>query len=178
MSSNNCIIPECYVDSCLIEVLLYANREHVNHQKGNGTVAHEMKNKFANDFCIGIIDEDRKQLDYLAEFNLEINANDLKLWKHRFWPQYMIQICPVMEDWILSISSQIGVNLQDYGLPEAMIDLKKVTKSVASKTDQRFIQLFKDLVKKESKSAIKLKNWLEYLKANKYNADINQLNNG
>ena len=58
MSSNECIVPECYIDSCLIEVLLNADRSHVNHQKGNGKVAREMKIKFANDFCIGVIDED------------------------------------------------------------------------------------------------------------------------
>ena len=178
MSSNSCIIPECYIDSCLVEVLLYANKDHVNHQKGNGTVAREMKNKFADDFCIGIIDEDRKLLDYLKEFKLEIDANDLKLWKHKSRPQYMIQICPVIEDWILSVSSGIGVSLPDYGLPGAMNGLKKVTKSVASKNDKRFIQLFKDLLNKECESAKRLKNWLEYLKANKYNADINQLKNG
>jgi len=178
MSSNECLIPECYVDSCLIEVLLNANRSHVNHQKGNGKVAREMKIKFANDFCVGIIDEDRKQLDYLGGFDLRIDANDLKLWKHKSWHQYMIQICPVIEDWILTVSSETGLRLQEYNLPVSLIGLKKVTKSVTSKHDERFIRLFKDLLKKESKPMIRLKNWLEFLKANKYNADINQLKYG
>ncbi len=178
MSSNNCIIPECYIDSCLVEVLLQANRDHVNHQKGNGTVAREMKSKFANDFCVGIIDEDRKQLDYLKEFDLKFKANGLKLWKHKSWNQYMIQICPVIEEWILAVSNGIGMTLHDYDLPVSLVELKKETKAVASKADHRFIKLFKDLIKKESEPMVQLKNWLEYLKENKYNADINQLTNG
>ena len=178
MSSNECIIPECYIDSCLIEVLLHANREHVNHQKGNGTVAREMKITFANNFCVGIIDEDRKQLDYLKEFDLKIEANGLKLWKHKVWHQYMIQVCPVIEEWILAVGSDIGVALSDYDLPDSLIALKKETKSVTSKADYRFIKLFKDLLRKESKPMIQLKNWMEYLKTNKYNADLNQLKNG
>src|SRR5882762_3666354 len=101
MSSNRCIIPECYIDSCLIEVLLYADRDHVNHQKGNGTVAREMKNKFGDAFCIGIIDEDRKMLDYLIEFNPVTETISLKLWKHKTKHHYMIQMRPVIESWIL-----------------------------------------------------------------------------
>lgn len=58
-NSNKCIIPECYVDSCLIEVLLNAEKDYVNHHKGNGKFAREMKDNFNDDFCIGIIDEDK-----------------------------------------------------------------------------------------------------------------------
>jgi hypothetical protein len=178
MSSNECIIPECYIDSCLIEVLLYADRNHVNHQKGNGTVAREMKFKFVNAFCVGIIDQDRKQLDYLEEFNLAIDANDLKLWKHKSGHQYIIQICPVIEAWLLSACEAIGILLKNYNLPESLVGFKKEAKSIASKRDQRFVKLFKDMVKGKSESIIQLQNWLSYLKENQYNADINQLKNG
>jgi hypothetical protein len=178
MSSNNCIIPECYIDSCLLEVLLIADKNYVNHQKGNGTVAREMKNKFAKNFCIGIIDEDRRQLDYLKEFNIEIDAGTLKLWKHKSWPQYIIQVCPVVEDWILSICKKEKIILADYNLPSELLDLKRQTKNTQSKHDQRFVKLFKELLKRNIESVVELKRWLEYLKENKYNADINQLKNG
>jgi len=90
----------------------------------------------------------------------------------------MIQICPVIEDWILAVSGEVGIELEDYSLPLSLIGLKKVTKSVTSKNDQRFIRLFKDLLKKGNSSVTQLQSWLEYLKENKYNADINQLKNG
>ena len=101
MSSNSVFIPECYVDSCLIEVLIIADKNHVNHQKGNGTVVREMKKSFNNSFCVGIIDEDRKDLDYLNEFDLVKGTEFLKLWKHRQKHQYMVQLRPVVEKWIL-----------------------------------------------------------------------------
>lgn len=57
--------------TCLVEVLLMADKDYVNHHKGNGKVAREMQNNFAEDFCIGIIDEDREDLDYLKFFELK-----------------------------------------------------------------------------------------------------------
>ena len=178
MSSNECVIPECYIDSCLIEVLLHVDRDHVNHQKGNGTVAREMKGKFNGSFCIGIIDEDRKKLDYLNRFELVIELEYLKLWKIKNGHQYIIQIRPVIEEWILSGCREIGIELKEYNLPESLIDLKKVSKSVASKKDQRFIRLFKDMVKMKSEPVLKLQSWIGYLKENTYKADINRLING
>jgi len=178
MSSNECIIPECYIDSCLIEVLLHADREHVNHQKGNGTVAREMKNKFREAFCVRIIDEDRKELDYLKEFD-PINETDcLRFWKHRDKHHFMIQLRPVIENWIISACEKVGILLKDYYLPGSVNELKRISKSVASKKDPRFVKLFKDLVKKESEPVLQLKNWLEYLKTNKFNVDVNRLKNG
>jgi hypothetical protein len=178
MSSNRCIIPECYIDSCLIEVLLNVDRNHVNHQKGNGTVAREMKDKFEEDFCIGIIDEDRKDLDYLDEFKLECETGYLKLWMHRTKHHYIIQLRPVIEKWLTNICDEYGINLKGYSLPESWKDLIKITKSVSSKKDQRFVQLFKGMRKKKVEPVLQLQHWIEYLKENKYNIDINQLKNG
>ena len=81
-NSNKCIIPECYIDSCLVEVLLVADKDYVNHHKGNGKVAKEMKTTFSNDFCLGIIDEDKESLDYLNFFKEKKSTDYLKLWKH------------------------------------------------------------------------------------------------
>ena len=109
MSSNECIITECYIDSCLIEVLLFAGRNHVNHQKGNGTVANRMKDKFFDKFCIGIIDEDRKKLDYLKEFNPLEETVSLKSWKHKTKNQYLIQIRPLLKSgyWIFAVMQEL-----------------------------------------------------------------------
>lgn len=57
-------------------------------------------------------------------------------------------------------------------------ELVKMSKSVSSKEDQRFVSLFKEMKRKKVKPMVQLQQWLEYLKVNKYNADINQLKNG
>lgn len=177
MSSNSVFIPECYVDSCLIEVLIIADKNHVNHQKGNGTVVREMKKSFNNSFCVGIIDEDRKDLDYLNEFDLVKGTEFLKLWKHRQKHQYMVQLRPVVEKWILNICAKGNIDLTQFSLPTELKPLQKISKSVSSKTDVRFVNLFKMIVKTNSDAAIQLKNWLLYLKEKNYNADINELRN-
>ena len=178
MSSNKCIIPECYIDSCLIEVLLFADKDHVNHQKGNGTVAREMKGKFGDAFCVGIIDEDRKALDYLMEFKPLITTSHLKLWQHKESAHYIIQLRPVVEKWILNICEREGILLTEFDLPVTLNQLQKVSKSVTSKNDARFIRLFKYILHTKSEPVLQLKGWLEYLKKNTFKVDINYLING
>ena len=174
-NSNKCIIPECYIDSCLIEVLLVADKNYVNHHKGNGTVAKEMKDNFENDFCIGIIDEDKEQLDYLKYFDEKKTTDFLKLWKHTELHHYIIQIRPVIEKWFLRVCKENDIKLSDFNLPEDIKPLLKITKGESSKKDERFIKLFKEMKNKNCEPVNELKKWLEYLKANKFNSNIDLL---
>lgn len=129
MSSNYCIIPECYIDSCLVEVLLQAdNRSRVNHKKGNGTVTSRMGDDFGDNFCIGIIDEDREPLDFLRdECVVKVENNHLKLWKHKGKHHYIIQLRPVVEKWIISVCVEGNISLKNHGLPDGW---KRVSKNV------------------------------------------------
>ena len=138
-------------------------------------MASKMKDKFNEGFCVGIIDEDRKNLDYLKEFVLAIENKYLKLWKHNTKNQYIIQIRPVIEKWVLKICEDSGINIGDFNLPDDWKKLVMITKSVSSKEDQRFIRLFKEMKKRKVEPVLQLQSWLEYLKTNKFNADINRL---
>lgn len=53
------IIPECYVDTKVAEILGKASRKY-NHQHGCGDVANLMK-KCQDRICLGIIDEDKNK---------------------------------------------------------------------------------------------------------------------
>ena len=57
------IIPECYIDTNLVETLIIT--DGCNHQKGCNTVVKTMQQKFANAFSVGIIDEDKRQVSFL-----------------------------------------------------------------------------------------------------------------
>jgi len=175
MNENKSILPECYVDSCLIEVLLHAGRDYVNHQKGNGTVAKKMQAEFNNDFCVGIIDEDRRPLDYLKEFDLKKSSESLKLWKHKMKHHYFIQVCPVIEKLIRHECEERNINLLEFDLPVGLKELTKLSKSISSKNDPRFIALFKTMIHKHCDSILELQKWIEYLRREKYEADINEL---
>ncbi|MEI9958091.1 MAG: hypothetical protein WDM90_17705 [Ferruginibacter sp.] len=174
-NSNKCIIPECYIDSCLVEVLLVADRDYVNHHKGNGKVANEMKENFEDGFCLGIIDEDKEQLDYLKEFDEKRVTEYLRLWKHKAKHHYIIQIRPVVERWILEICRINGINLEDFGLPSDLKKLLKVTKSVGSRKDDRLVKLFKQMKNENCPPVTELKNWIEFLKENKHNSNLDLL---
>lgn len=60
------IIPECYIDTNLVESLI--TTEGCNHQKGCNTVANTMKNKFKDNFAVGIIDNDKRQIPMYPNF--------------------------------------------------------------------------------------------------------------
>lgn len=174
-NSNKCIIPECYIDSCLVEVLLVADKDYVNHHKGNGKVAKEMKENFGNEFCLGIIDEDKEQLDYLKEFDDKKTTEYLKLWKHKEKHHYIIQIRPVIEKWFLKICNENEINLSDFGLPTDLKGVLKITKSVGSRKDERLVKLFKQMKNKNCLPVTELKNWIEFLKNNKHNSNLDLL---
>ena len=174
-NSNKCIIPECYIDSCLVEVLLVADKDYVNHHKGNGKEANEMKRSFANDFCLGIIDEDKEPLDYLKEFKVKKITEYLVLWEHNNKKHFIIQIRPVVEKWFLKICEENEISLIEFNLPVELKALLKITKSVGSRKDERFIKLFKKMKNKNCQAVIDLKNWIEFLKNNKHNSNIDLL---
>jgi hypothetical protein len=177
MSSNKCIIPECYIDSCLVEVLLKADKNHVNHQKSNGKVANEMKTRFASDFCVGIIDEDREPLDYLKQFDVKKENKWLKLWKHKndSTHHYVIQIRPVIEKWCLDICEKNEISVSDFKLPADLKSFLKVSKSTSAKNDVRFIGLFKKMKNQSCEPVMELKRWIEFLKENKQNTNLDLL---
>jgi hypothetical protein len=178
------VIPECYIDTCLINVLLQADagKRGVNHGKGNSAAAKKMQEKFPDRFSLGIIDKDKREIDYLKKFSL-INdtIKDFSLlYKHNEIHHYFIQICPESENWICNVSNEIGINLvQHHGLPNIPSLLADFTKDVESKTDYRFIRLFKHIVTQSEQTnfepVLKLRNWLRLLIDNNYTVRIEDL---
>jgi hypothetical protein len=53
------IVPECYVDTKIVEIL--GQIKKCNHQHGCGDVANELKHRLQNIPALGIIDEDKNK---------------------------------------------------------------------------------------------------------------------
>lgn len=103
----------------------------------------------------------------------------LILWKHREKNQFIIQICPALEKWILDICDEAGLRLSDYALPEDLEGLKKYTKSKSELKDEKLGRLFKDICNRiESPRIKKLRSWISLLRNKNYHVDINELKNG
>lgn len=179
------IIPECYIDTNLIDVLLQnAEKKGVNHGKGNSSVATKMKNIFPDEFAVGIIDKDEKDIDYLKDEFEIVNdkiATYAILFKHKTRHHYIIQLCPVSETWICNVCKEVKIDLtgSDYKLPNNPIELGYKTKKVSSKYDPTFRLLFKTIVKKSEESnfepVVKLKGWLRLLVDDNYKVDLSEL---
>lgn len=167
-------IPECYIDTNLVETLVPPQRGY-NHQKGCGTVTKVMKENFADDFAVGIVDKDKKELDYLNEFDIVLAAGNIELHKHKTRNHFIIRIIPAMERFILHNVNEAKINLEEFGLPTNFDQFKKTSKTVNSKKDQRFKNLFKKMKAHNLTDLELLTKWLTYLRAHPYDWDINEL---
>lgn len=169
------IIPECYVDTNLVETLVPPSGRGYNHQSGCDGVAKIMQEKFADRFALGIIDKDKRIIKYLNEFNLEIDAGSLLLHKHKTKPHYLIQINPAVEAFIIKNSDSVAISIEDFDLPADRSLLQKRSKTQTSQKDPRFKSLFKALYKAGAVDFIKLTHWVRYLRDNNYNAEIKDM---
>ena len=120
----------------------------------------------------GIIDKDKKELDYLKEFSELVNMERICLWKHASRAQYFLQVKPAMEQFILEVSQEAGQSLLDFGLPSDLESLKKETKTEQSKKDPRFKRLFKAILQAGSPELALIAKWLLLARTHPYSFDI------
>lgn len=186
MSLAKSVIPECYVDSCLFNVLLKFEREGVNHTKGNTTVVKKVQEKFDDKFCVAIIDKDKRDIKFLTKecdrVELDETHNYFTFFKRRNKSHYFIQIVPAVEEWMLKIADDLEIDLSQTDLKVSSLEeLKKLSKQIQSKNDERFKSLFRTFVRKSEETnytpVLKLRNTILYLLDKTYQADINELMN-
>lgn len=166
-----CVIPECYVDTNLVETLVPPIKGY-NHQKGCGTVAKVMKEHFADGFALGIIDKDKKELEYLKEFDRVLAKGNIEIYKHNKRNHFIIRIVPAMERFVLHNINEAGINIEDFGLPADFEAFRKTTKTVTSKKDERFRKLFRALRDRQLADFNLLAACIRYLLKNPYNVDV------
>lgn len=160
------IIPECYVDTNLIEYLVDA---HVNHQHSCTKVVKLLNVEFRDRFSIGIIDRDKVEMGYIRDCDVIASTCHLNLLKHKQRKQYLITICPAVDRLILDCAQDKGVDLAIYGLPSKLKDFTHISKSVTSNSDSRFKLLFKDI--DDCREIRNLRNSLQYMVQNTYATD-------
>ena len=173
-------MPECYADTLLIEALV-PSKAGYNHKMGCFKVEAEMKSGVLKDkFAVGIIDNDKRQIKYLNEFEeIDKIEGSLILWKHRTKSHYIIQICPALEKWVLNVCELERINLVEFGLSTDLEELKRYTKSQSGLEDKKLKSLFKTISNKyNSKDVCKLRSWIDILKNKTYKVELNELRNG
>ena len=157
MQRENIVVPECYVDTNLMNVLL---NKSCNHQKGCATVCKTLDVRLSDQFAIAITDKDKKEPKALEQFEQIGESEYIIVCKHQTKPHYLIQIKPAIEVFILDAAAELN-------------ELRKITKTVTAKEDVTFARLFHAL---RTASHIQcLDNVLQYLLTNKYNASDTEI---
>lgn len=165
------IIPECYIDTNLVETLVCTGG--CNHQKGCNQVAKVMQEKFAGRFAVGIIDADKRRPGYLNEFREVAASGHLKLFRHSARAHFIILVHPAADGFILSCAEEARINMADYGLSPVLKEFTAQTKNVMSNKDVRFKRLFRSM--KEVGEMKLLESLLTYLVGKTYNASDDEL---
>ncbi|MEY8688216.1 hypothetical protein AB9N12_19540 [Bacteroides sp. AN502(2024)] len=160
------IMPECFVDTNLIEYLLNAG---VNHQHCCSKVVGQLNSTFADKFAIGIIDKDKVQLGYIRECDIIAQTEHLTLMKHRERHQYLITIAPAVDKFILDCAEEQMIDPNSFGLPTEFKKFTDESKKVSSNSDPRFKSLFAAI--KDNSEIHSLKMALKYLCENRYTPD-------
>ncbi len=178
MKNDFLIIPECYIDTLLVETLVPPNnRRGYNHQMGCNKVSSKMQNDLKNDFALGIIDKDKRIVPYIEEFELLVSFENIFLFKHKRKHHYFIQINPAIEAFLLKVAEDTGIDTKEFGVPNSLNELKSITKKKTSKDNPNLKSFIKDLKNKNAPQIVTLTNWISYLKTNTYHSDINEIKN-
>jgi hypothetical protein len=170
------IIPECYVDTLLAETIAPPVRGY-NHQHSCTKVLSVMENRLANEFALGIIDDDKIAPKSFTMFftAVKTHGNDLALYKHTGRRHYIIKIIPAAEKFILNAAQQCGISPADYGLPTDLKELTAVTKHKTSKDNVNLKNLFRAIKQGNAENFCKLAQWIEHLRGNPYAPQISLL---
>ena len=164
------IIPECYVDTKVVEIVGRASRKY-NHQHGCGDVANRLR-KSIDQICIGIIDEDKNkgpQARYFSEFTQLREGGNLILKKHGQHKQYLVLICPEIERWLMNDALAVGIDPthENYKLPAELEGFKGISKTQDIDKNDGFIRFIKALIREKAPSITTLKLWIELFQNDK-----------
>jgi hypothetical protein len=162
------IIPECYVDTKVAEIVCQPRKKY-NHQHGCGDVARTLL-KLKNAICLGIIDEDKNKgprAKYLDEFKTVREESNLILQRHPQFKQYLVLICPEIEQWLMNDANAVNIKPVDFELPDNLKDFTSLSKTRDIDKNEGFYRFIKSLLREKAPSISTLKVWLELFQSNK-----------
>lgn len=172
-------VPECYFDTVLLKKLLQTNKR-LMHRKGCNNVVKDLdSDRLINSFAVAIIDKDSRELDYLKRCDVIYQANKIILWKHNERKQFVIQLNPPLEKWIVEILDENGLQIEGFGYPREYKKLKKRIKNdIDGEDDDKLNKLVNAIIKTDCITIQKIRSILQHLRRKNYQADINELING
>lgn len=154
------IIPECYADTLLIEMLGF---KQPNHQPGIGSVINAFSKKdLRNRLAIGIIDRDKVQPKSLDHYEIIGEDSGIQIRKKPQTRHWVLVISPAFEDWIYTNANAVGVDPANFGFNTRAI-FRSTTKRTDVGKNQQVKQLINTLKQKEAPGLAKLQSLISDL---------------
>lgn len=121
------IYVECHPDRSLVRSLTNITKRGIIHEfKGKGEICNRLR-KQTN--CKGLIDEDPSsgQPAYIKESGLEkdLPEHDIKVLHHSSTDNYLIILCPRLEEWTLNAAREANIDVRKYNLPNNAVSLHR-----------------------------------------------------
>lgn len=141
-------VPECYFDTVLLKKLLQTNKR-LMHRKGCNNVVNDLDNdRLKDSFAVALIDKDKRELNYLSSCKIIYSADKIILWKHRDRLQFVIQLDPPLEQWVLEVLDENGLKIEYFGYSADFKKLKKQIKNdIDNEKDNKLNKLINAIVK-------------------------------
>lgn len=106
------ILPECYADTLLVEMLGF---ERPNHQLSIGAALGALEKSFKNRPAVAVIDNDKQKPPALGKFQLTDEQHGIQVWTKPETRHAVLVVCPAFEDWVFENAAQVGVSPEKYG---------------------------------------------------------------
>lgn len=157
------ILPECYADTTIIEVLGYSKPNHIH---SIGQVINVLNKNYNGKLGIGFIDRDKARKGDAENTQFEIIksefSNTLLLKRKPKTKNYLIEH-PNIENWLYYMANDLGVDIQKYGVADLITNTKRYKTQKITK-DESF-KSFVNALKQKSNSPLEtVIKWVEELK--------------
>lgn len=139
------IYVECYPDKILVNNLGIPSKE-IKHLYGKGNICNKLERSRNSK---GVVDEDplSTQPSYISKLELLSDEHEIKLLYDENTQNYLIILCPRLEEWLLKAIHIAKVDINLYNLPEDADELHKTINTKPGK----FEELIKILRKKSER---------------------------
>jgi hypothetical protein len=168
------IITECFFDTMLIEKIIQ-DTKNVWHRRGcNNVIIALTDNKVKDDFKIGVIDKDKKSLQYLNNLkSKEIDGFNFYYSEDKLI--VIIELNPPLESWILDICKMENFDLETIGLYNDVKRLKDYTKYQLVNESEKLRKLISFIMNCNNERVENLKKCINHLILEKNNFNLNSL---
>ncbi len=157
MNHHYQVVPECYADTLLVEMLGFKRPNHAL----NSNISHVLKTvnqSRPNQKVVGIIDSDRGRSEKMLDsFKLIQERHGIK--KYIRGNHTVLVICPVLESWIYENADKKEINPANYGFSK-LKEFKNECKRQDVKHNERVKNFLGLLKQKKAPGFVQLKTWI------------------